>query len=100
MNTSGNIIEALSSNFFIVKNKILITPPLSEGCINGVFRMYFMQLAKQFGIECKEEKIHPNDVLDADEIILTNAVKGVQWVEFYEGKKYGCEMGRKLFELI
>ena len=82
MNTQGNLIEALSSNFFIVKNNILITPQLSEGCINGVFRIYFMQLAKQHGIVCIEEKIHPNDVLDADEIILTNAVKGVQWVEF------------------
>ena len=100
MNTQGNLIEALSSNFFIVKNNILITPPLSEGCINGVFRIYFMQLANQHGIECKEEKIHPNDVLEADEIILTNAVKGVQWVEFYEGKVYGNEMGRRMFELI
>jgi len=100
MNTSGNLIEALSSNFYIVKNNTLITPPLSEGCINGVFRMYFMQLAAKHGIECKEEKIHPNDVLEADEIILTNAVKGVQWVEFYEGKRYGIVMGRKLFELI
>ena len=100
MNTSGNIIEALSSNFFIVKNKILITPPLSEGCINGVFKMYFMQLAKQHGIDCIEEKIHPNDVLEADEIILTNAVKGVQWVEFYEGKRYRNTLGKKIFDLI
>ena len=100
MNTQGNIIESLSSNFFIVKNNILITPPLSEGCINGVLKMYFMQLASQHGIECREEKIHPNDVLEADEIILTNAVKGVQWVEFYEGKEYGSSLGKKIFDLI
>ena len=83
-----------------MKNNELITPPLSQGCINGVFRIYFMQLAKQHGIEFKEEKIHPNDVLEADEIILTNAVKGVQWVEFYEGKRYGSALGKKIFDMI
>lgn len=39
-------------------------------------------------------------MLEADEIILTNAVKGVQWVEFYEGKKYGNVLGKKIFDLI
>ena len=46
MNEKGNITEAISSNIFAVKNGVLYTPPIADGCINGVMRKKIIEIAK------------------------------------------------------
>jgi branched-chain amino acid aminotransferase len=78
------VCEAIHSNIFLVKDNKLITPNLDSGCVNGVMRTYI--IANLDDVE--EREIETKELLEADEILLTNAVKGIQWVKEFEGKTY------------
>jgi branched-subunit amino acid aminotransferase/4-amino-4-deoxychorismate lyase len=104
VNEDGNVCETISSNVFIVKNGALYTPALSEGCVDGVMRRQIINLAQQNRILCYEIPLLFNTLMNADEIFLTNAVKGIRWVGTYKTKNYGNKMAsyftEKLNELI
>ena len=100
LNTSGNVIEALSSNVFFWYNNTLITPPLSEGCVDGVLRRKILDLADKNGIPCREQMIAESEVMLADEIITTNAIRGIQYFSTLNGKTYGSAKARELHELL
>jgi len=87
-NTNGNIIEATSSNLFIRKGPKIITPPLSDGPIEGILRKQILGLKNLTPYYICEESISESDLADADEIFLTNSIKGVVSVRFYKNKIY------------
>jgi len=88
LNNKGNIIESISSNIFIVKDKNLITPTINEGCINGIMRNEIITLAKLHKISCIEKSIDFTDLLKADEVFLSNSIAGIKWVVAYKNKRY------------
>ena len=88
LNPDGNIIEAASSNIFTVTNGSLYTPSLSDGCIGGTMRMTVINMALDQGMKVYECQLTPQNLLQADEIFLTNAIRGVQWVGSYQMKRY------------
>ncbi|MDP2384843.1 MAG: aminotransferase class IV [Bacteroidota bacterium] len=92
INDDGNICETISSNIFIVKNGALYTPALSEGCVEGVLRKQIIKIAQENRILCYEIPIVFNTMMNADEVFLTNAVKGIRWVEQYKTKTYTNKM--------
>ncbi len=104
VNEDNNVCETISSNIFIVKNGALYTPALSEGCIDGVMRKQVIQIAQQNRILCYEISLAFNALMNADEIFLTNAVKGIQWVGQYKMKNYGHKLStfftEKLNEMV
>lgn len=87
-NENGNIIESISSNVFLFIDNKLITPSIQEGCINGIIRNQIINFAKLHEINCIEQSVCQNDLLKADEIFLTNSIKGIQWVVAYKNKRY------------
>lgn len=99
-NDSGHIIEAASGNMFIVSNGVLYTPPLSDGCVGGIMRMQVINVALENGIKVYESSLTPQNLLVADELFLTNAAQGVQWVETYRTKRYGYRMALQLEDLL
>ena len=101
LNDSKNVIEALQGNIFMFTGNKLITPPVSEGCLNGVMRKQILQLAKKMeGIEVAEEIISPFDLQKADELFLTNVIKGVQPITKYRKKEFSMEISRKLVSAL
>ena len=96
----GNILETSSCNLFIVSNGVLYTPGLAEGCIAGTMRMQVINLAIQNGIKVYECAILPQHLLAADEIFLTNAIRGINWIGGYRTKRYSNNMSRKLVVLL
>ena len=74
-NSEGRIAEASSSNIFIQYDNRIITPPLSEGCIDGVFRK---QLVKK--LSPSEEVIQLGMLQETDSIFITNVISGIRWV--------------------
>ncbi|HMU12702.1 MAG: aminotransferase class IV [Bacteroidetes bacterium] len=99
-NDKGNIIESGSGNVFIVSNGVLYTPPLSDGCIGGVMRMQVINLAVTNGIKVYETSLNPQNLLAADELIMTNAVRGPQWAAAYRTKRYTHRMALHLVDLL
>lgn len=93
VNDNGNIIEAISSNIFVVKNGALYTAPVAEGCVDGVMRKQILALAETNRMLTFEQTLTINTLMNADEVFLTNAIKGVQWVGQFKNKFYTNRMG-------
>ena len=95
-NEKGAVIESSNSNLFVVSNGVLYTPGLEEGCLAGTMRMQVINIAIQHGIKVYECSILPQNLLAADEIFLTNAIRGIVWVGGYRTKRYFNTVGRKI----
>ena len=101
LNDSKNVVEALQGNLFMVLNGKLITPPLSEGCLNGVMRKQILALASKIeGLEVLEEPISPFDLQKADELFVTNVILGIQSVSKYRKKEYGSTLANELVKRL
>ena len=99
-NENGNIIETTNSNLFISSNGVLYTPPLSEGCVGGIMRMQVINLAITNGMLVYENPIQLQHLLSADEIIITNSIKGIRWIGQYKDKRYYNSLANKLTDLL
>ena len=99
-NTKQAIIESTSSNLFLVSNGVLYTPALTDGCIGGTMRMQIINLAVQSKLKVYECTMTPQTLLSADEVFLTNAIKGIEWVASYRTKPYQNNSSRKLLDLL
>ena len=100
LNQHGFLCESISSNVFVVYDSKLYTPSLNEGCIGGVMRQVVMRLAIENGIELIEAQVNPDILNEADEVFITNAAKGIQWVMGYNSKRYFNEMSKFLSEKL
>lgn len=99
LNDNKNVVEALQGNIFMVSGNKLITPPVSEGCLNGVMRKQILTLAQKIGgIEVVEEIISPFDLQKADELFLTNVILGVQPITKYRKKDFSVKFSKRLVE--
>jgi branched-subunit amino acid aminotransferase/4-amino-4-deoxychorismate lyase len=99
-NERGNIIESSSGNLFIVSNSVLYTPSLVDGCLGGVMRAQVINLALGNGIKVYECSLNPQNLLAADELFFTNAIRGIQWVSAYRTKRYAHRMASTLVDLL
>lgn len=99
-NDRGGILESSSCNIFVVSNGVLYTPGLEEGCLAGTMRMQIINLALNNGIKVYECNILPQNLLAADEIFFTNAIRGVNWVSGYRTKRYFNNMSRRFVALL
>jgi len=70
LDPDGFIAEGTGDNFFIVKDRALITPE-PRNILRGISRAYIFELAKKLGLSCVEKNIEPYDVLNADEAFMT-----------------------------
>ncbi|MBP6182184.1 aminotransferase class IV [Flavobacterium sp.] len=101
LNDSKNVVEALQGNIFMLLGNKLITPPVSEGCLNGVMRKQILGLAKKIeNIEVVEEVISPFDLQKADELFITNVIKGIQPITRYRKKEFVTKFATKLVEKL
>ena len=99
-NQYGRIAEMISSNVFIAKENKLTTPPLSEGCIAGTMRQTIIQLAVGAGYTIEEKGILEKNILEADEIFITNAIQGIRWVGAYKDRRYFNFVTKRLINLL
>jgi branched-subunit amino acid aminotransferase/4-amino-4-deoxychorismate lyase len=100
LNQNGFLCESISSNIFVVYDKQIYTPALSEGCIAGVMRNAVMQTAKANGISIIEAQINPEVLKEAEEVFITNATSGIRWVMGYGKKRYFNEVTKSLSSLL
>ncbi|MBC7412995.1 MAG: aminotransferase class IV [Bacteroidia bacterium] len=77
LNEHGKVAEGYKSNLFIVKNNIVLTPPLSEGALNGVMRKVVLNTCVTHDIQYKEIPLTLTDVKTANEIWFTNVIQGI-----------------------
>jgi branched-chain amino acid aminotransferase len=101
VNDTKNVVEGLQANLFMLIGKKLITPPISEGCLNGIMRKQILALAKKLdGIEVIEEIISPFDLQKADELFLTNVIIGIQPITKYRKKEFTSDLAHLLVQKL
>ena len=96
LNQFGRLAETTHSNLFIKLDDRLITPPLSEGCISGTMRSTIIGIAREEGYVLEETGILEKYLLNAEEVFITNAIQGIQWIGTYREKRYFNFTARKL----
>ncbi len=82
LNTAGHVACATTGNIFILEKGHLLTPPLSDGALDGIMRSIVMQHTA-----VEEQSITPERLAEADGIYLTNSLYGIRAIEKLEGKK-------------
>jgi branched-chain amino acid aminotransferase len=101
LNDSKNVVEAIQGNLFMLTGTKLITPPISEGCLNGVMRKQILEFAKKMNnLEVVEDIISPFDLQKADELFITNVIKGIQPITKYRKKEFDVVIARILLEKL
>lgn len=96
-NNKDRLCDSTIANIFWIKNDIVYTPPLTEGCIAGVMRRYLLTNKKITPYNILEQPCTLNDLKEADEIFVTNAIQGIRWIEKFEGKIYTNKATRKTY---
>lgn len=101
LNDEKNVVEALQSNLFMKTGNVVVTPPVSDGCLNGIMRKQILEILKKIeGIEVKEASISPFDLQKADELFLTNVISGIQPVTKYRKKEYTSEFASEVLNRL
>ena len=88
LNTVGRIADSTIANLFFIKDDVLFTPPLSEGCVAGVMRKFLLANVDVIGVEIVEQPVSAEQLLNAAEVFLTNATYGIRWVKQFREKEY------------
>ena len=71
------ILEGASSNIFIVKRNRVLTPSSNENILPGITRQIIIDICGQNRIRCSERKLHYYNIVEADEMFITNSVMEV-----------------------
>jgi branched-chain amino acid aminotransferase len=101
LNDTKNVVEVLQGNIFMLSGNKLVTPPVSEGCINGILRKQVLALAKKIdGIEVVEDVISPFELQKADELFFTNVIKGIQSITKYRKKQFETRIANVLVQRL
>ena len=74
-NYRGELAECSQSNFFMIRNGAVLTPPSEAGLLEGITRAFLFELGREEGIEVREATLFPHDLDTADEAFITSTTR-------------------------
>jgi branched-chain amino acid aminotransferase len=98
LNTEGGICDSTLANIFLVRDGRVVTPSLSEGGVAGIMRAQLIAHLNSRGLPVSEERVLPSDLLQADEVFVTNSIHPIRWVQTIGNRDYRAEFGFRLFQ--
>lgn len=97
LNENKKVVEALNGNLFLLNGNEVKTPPLSDGCINGVLRKQLIGIIKTLPEYTLDEvSISPFELQKADEILITNVVSGIVPITKYRKKEFSNDFAKMI----
>lgn len=97
LNQYKRLVESTHANLFLVSGHTLFTPGTDQGCIPGVMRQVVITLALQNGFMVNDQsRLTPVSLEEAEEVFLTSATAGIQWVGAYRQKRYYNRVAKML----
>ncbi len=99
-NTDQHIIETQNSNIFVIKDNVLITPDVKDGCLDGIIRKQVLMVAEELEIEVKHDSLRNYELSSADEIWVSNAISGLQFISKYKNKQYEAPLMESFVEKL
>ncbi|MGB3590522.1 MAG: aminotransferase class IV [Nonlabens sp.] len=101
VNHNKMIVETIAGNIFLRKGKLIKTPRLQDGCLNGIMReQVLQQFKKMLDYTVVEDTITPFELQRADEIFTSNVIKGIQPITQYRKKTYSQETAAELITIF
>ena len=100
LNVSGRICETTIANVFIVKDNVVYTPPLQEGCVAGIMRKMVIKGLQNGEQAVVEKELTIDDLFAADEVFLTNSIYDIRWVQCIGNVLYKNNVTKKIFNDI
>jgi len=76
-NFRGELAECTTSNLFLVREGVALTPPLASGLLPGITRAFLFEVGKEAGIVVREAVLRDDDLTAADEVFITSTTRGV-----------------------
>ena len=99
VNEKKQVVEAINGNVFVVKDNVIKTPPITDGCVKGIIRKKLIELISNSAkYEIEENSISPFELQKADEIFITNAIVGIQSVSSYKKSVFNSEVSDEISE--
>lgn len=101
LNEKKQVVEALNGNLFLVNGYTIKTPPLEDGCLNGIMRKQIISILGQIpDLILDESSVTPFELQKADEMFITNTLVGIRPVSKYRKKEYGHEVAKDLLSKV
>ncbi|MFZ1306664.1 MAG: aminotransferase class IV [Ferruginibacter sp.] len=97
LNTEGRLCDTSIANIFLIKDEVVYTPALAEGCIAGVMRRNLIEKLTAAGYKLVEGKVTVDELLDAEEVFLTNSIYNLRWVQSIGDKQYTNRQTQKIY---
>ncbi|MFN3528330.1 MAG: aminotransferase class IV [Bacteroidia bacterium] len=98
--SEGALLESSNSNVFLLKDGQLITPALNRGSLPGILRKLIVEKFPAAGISIREQLVSHNELMQAEEVYLTNAISGLQWVSAWRQKRYFKKSANSLVDIL
>lgn len=101
VNSNKMVIEALNGNLFLVKDDLIKTPPISDGCLKGVLRKQLIRILNELpDYRVEEASISPFELQKADELFVTNVIKGIQPISKFRKKEFDVKVSKRLLGIL
>ena len=100
LSPTKHLVEATASNIMVVQGDQIRTPPLSSGCTQGIVRGQLLKKSRAWNLHCVEAELSPFELLQADEVWLTNAIQGIRAVGRYRDRTYSSERAHATAALL
>ena len=78
LNMNGMVVEGTAENIFIVKNEMLVTPPITSGALDGITRSSVLSIAENLRINFQISDISRDELYYADEVFLTGTAAEIK----------------------
>lgn len=101
INEDKNIVEATNGNLFMVIGNQIITPPISDGCINGIMRKKIKSLCERIeDVQWIERSISPFELQKADELWISNVIAGIIPITKFRKKEYNNALAQQVINRL
>lgn len=100
LNSWGRVAETAIANVWWVGDGRVHTPPLSEGCVAGVMRRFLLEALPAAGYAVRQEPVSPQGLAAAEEVFVSNAIRGIRWVRRFGGIDYAHRLVESIRELM
>ena len=100
LNSRNRLADSTIANLFYVSKGQFFTPPLSEGGVAGVMRRHLLENMPRAGFPVVERSVTAEDLLNADELFLTNAIRGIRWVSSFRAAKFTNSLTTSLYNQL
>ena len=97
LNNQGRVCDTTVANIFLIKDNVIYTPSLGEGCIAGVMRKNLLLQFSVNKLPFVEGEITIENLENADEVFLSNSIHNIRWVKSVGNKKYDNKYTQKIF---